>query len=67
MKRFLHRGKAFMVLLAVLLGASLWLNGWLVLKVLDYKGRVLLAREFPGSASLFVPKDNRRLVWDRRI
>ena len=51
------------VLLSGLLTASVCLNGWLVLKVCDYKGRLLLSREFPDHTPLHVAKDGRQLVW----
>ena len=70
MKRFLRHRWIYVLLPAVVLGASFWLNGWLILKVLDYKGRLLLAREFPDQIPLNVPRDARQLVWlagDSRI
>ena len=57
------RGRIIVLLLLLLLSASAWLNGWLTLKVLDYKGRVFLAREFPDDTPLYVARDGRQLVW----
>ena len=57
-------------LVIILLGVSLWLNYWLTFKVLDYKGRLFLAHEFPDTEGVKVEKDSRQLVWmagDSRI
>jgi lysophospholipase L1-like esterase len=69
MKRLPNR-RAVLCLAGLLMAASLGLNGWLILKVLDYKGRLLLAREFPDDDALNVPKDSRAVIWmagDSRI
>jgi len=56
-------GTKWTLLLCLLLMASAGFNGWLTLRVLDYKGRLLLAKEFPDQAPHFVEKDARLLVW----
>lgn len=68
--RILQSKRTWLFLLSALLAVSLAGNGWLMLKVLDYKGRVFLAREFPDSAPLRAEPDGRPLVWlagDSRI
>ncbi len=62
--------RACFILSAGLLAVSLALNVWLTLKVMDYKGRCLLAKEFPDQTPLQVEKDGRMLLWlsgDSRI
>lgn len=70
MIRLLQSRRTWILLLSSLLLASLAGNVWLTLKVMDYKGRLLLAREFPDPAPLRVEKDGRTLAWlagDSRI
>lgn len=49
--------------LLLLLAASLVANVWLTRRVLDYKGRLFVARQFPDDVPLLVQKDARQLVW----
>ncbi len=51
------------VFLLILLGSSGILNVWLILKVLDYKGRVFLARQFSDPAPLPMVVDERPQLW----
>jgi lysophospholipase L1-like esterase len=59
------------MLLLLFLAGSIWLNGWLALKVMDYKGRLFLAHEFPDESTATILNDPKRLdVWlvgDSRI
>ncbi len=53
----------FRLLILILLGSSGAVNVWLILKVLDYKGRVFLARQFPDPVPIPVVVDERSQLW----
>jgi lysophospholipase L1-like esterase len=55
--------RAAILSLVLLLGFSIWLNVQLVFKVLDYKGRLFIAREFPDATPYKAEPDGRHLVW----